>query len=459
MTLIKDLGFRIYRLRMAADSSEFLLYDSHTEKYYQYSYTRGKSMLQIHIEKLLGQDLPSYMYRQGIVDPKEGINKVNSIFIQWINEDIELIDNINYKPIEDRIFQEEGYIYYNIYRKSELLKSDFEKFPLHNDFPHIKRIIENLTGYDPRGYNYFLKWLAWQVQHPLERLATSIILKGEQGSGKTLLCDFVLKPIFATNFVEISQNDLVSEFDEYIMGKQFIVANEVVYNEKNKNYSQSLKKKVTDNYINVKRKFRDSLYLPNYSHWLFTSNSQVPIHIERGDRRFTVFKSKTLQDGVAFFQEFLKVQESELISFVKHLYNLEVKLAEVNYPYINNERKDVIEASLNSVELFFEALEDNTAPGECLSQGIMNLNSEYSDPGDWFNNIIFLPSAENKKYISLESLYNLYKKFSAHAGVKYVYGRNGFTSILRHLNFHVTVVKDDSGKSYRVMRLTNERDN
>lgn len=444
MGIINDFGFEIYRLKQAQDNCEFLLYDVDNKKYYQYSFNRGKQMLKMLIEKISKSSLLTYMKKNNHLDFDAKNQEAQNLFNDWILEDIQMIDNINYKPIDNKIFEDDNAtVYFNTYQKSELLKLDVSKYK--GDFPYIKAVLMNLVAQDEKAYIYLTKWLAWQIQKPLERLATSIVFKGAQGSGKTLCCNYILKPIFETNFLEIGQSDINKEFNEYIMGKQLIIANEVIYNEKRLAASEKLKNYVSDDFVNINRKYRDGLFVRNYSQWIFTSNNQVPIRIEKNDRRFSVFVSKKLDEGVEFFQEFILHIEEERKHFLNYLQNLDVVLKEINYPYVNAAKKDIIEASLNSVELFFETVEE--------AGGIDALNKDYmGDDSGWFNDNGFM-STKNYDYVKLENLYKLYQRFCWHAGIKNTFGRNGFSSMLKHLQYHITVIKDDNSKSHRVMQI------
>lgn len=440
---ISNFGFQIYRLREAQENCEFLLYDVDNKSYYQYSYRRGIDMMVMLIEKILDMSLKTYMIQENYLDKDSKSIEYQTLLKTWIREDIKIIDNISYKPIDDMLYNEDGKLYFNTYQKSDLLKKELKAST--NDFDHIHKIILNLCDNDEKGYKYLVKWLAWQIQNPLQRLATSIVFQGQQGSGKTLFCNYILKPIFDKNFIEINQGDLNAEYSEYIMGKQIIVANEVIYNEKKISSSERLKNLVSDDFVNIRRKYKDSLYLRNYSQWIFTSNNQVPIRIEAKDRRFSVFKSKTLENGVQFFQNFDKVKEEEVEAFLYYLKNIPVILNEINYPYKNKAKADIIEASLNSVELFIHTIQENG--------GMDSLNSEYEEDGTGWKNYLYLIHKKENSYIKLDCFYKLYQKFCNHAGIKNQFGRNGFTSMLKHLTYTITIIKDGENKSHRVMKL------
>jgi predicted P-loop ATPase len=335
-----------------------------------------------------------------------------------------------------------------MYKKADILKEDLSEYQ-GMDFPYIRTLLMNLVADDEQGYEYLTNWLSWLINNPTQRLATSIVLQGQQGSGKTLFTNYILKKIFDSNFTEIGQEDINDSFSEFMMGKQMVIANEVMYNEKKSGSSEKLKNFVTDDFVNVRRKYRDSLFMRNYCHFIFTSNQQIPIKIEKNDRRFTVFKSNKLPNGVEFYQEFMKVYETEVRAFIEYLRSKEVRLSQVNYPYFNAAKKDIIDASLNSVESFvYDANEIG---------GFLELNNYYGEnyQHEGFYNLLEL-SKGRENMLRLDSLHRLYQRWCVSNGIKHAYGRNGFTSMLKHMDYQITVAKDDQDRSVRVLKLKTE---
>lgn len=449
MVEFKDIGIKIYRLRLAQDNSEFLIYDIDKKKYYQYSMNRGKSMLRMMFEKIYELSILEYMINKEYLDPNQKGNlseAANKLFQKWINDEILMIDNINYKPIDQEIFEEEGFEYFNVYEKSDMLRENYDN--IKPNFEIIKVIIMNLVDNDKKAYTYFCKWLAWQLQNPEQRLATSIIFKGEQGTGKTLLCNYVLRKIWGKNYTEVGQADISKDYNDFIMGKQLIIGNEVIHSDNKLVVPEKLKNYVSDDFVSINRKYRDSLNVKNYAQWIFVSNNQIPIKLGRKDRRYSVFNSKTLKNGFQIFLSLKQNQDEEVKGFVKYLLELSVMFDEVNAPFQNESRKDLIEASLNSVESFLESVIE--------AGGIDALNKEYHEHDNLWHNYLTFITKPSGTYIRLDAFYNLYMKFCIEAGIRNKYGRNGFSSLLKHLGFKLSIIKDDDEKSARCMLLTQE---
>ena len=428
--IFKELGFNIYLLRESKEQDEILIYNFKSKSYNQYSRKRAINFLYFELESrnicivslLKGEDQQ--------VDEKD-TEKFKAFKIKILNRifdnELHLIDNIAYKPIDEQTFEENDKTYFNIYRKSQLLKN---YKPNNLEFPTIKKLILNIVGNNEEYYTYFNKWLGWQIQHPLSRLPTAIILQGEQGTGKTKFCELVLKKIFDKNFTEISQAEINQDHNDYMMGKQLIVANEVIHNDNKYLVPDKLKNMVTDEFLTINQKFKDLKYMRNYAQFIFVSNNSVPIKVESGDRRYSIFKSLKLVDGWKLIDELEKNLESELQGYINYLYNLEIDFSEVSQPLDNIEKKDLIAANYNSVEDFYHTAQE--------VGGFLSLNYSYDDANNLYYNHLEYHYIQDKKYLITSNLYNLYKKFCLDAGYK-SFGRSNFTRELKKFNIHASV--------------------
>lgn len=271
---------------------------------------------------------------------------------------IKKIHNINYEPSDNKFIYLDNRKYFNIYTKTELW--DLQPKKEINGFPHIKELIMNLVGDDEKSYNYFNKWLGWQLQNPTKKLPTAVIFQGRQGSGKGTLLDLVLSNIFGDNVQEINQTHLESSFNEYLMGKQMIIANEVMHNENRQTLPNVLKNLVTDSVITISRKFKKEIKCNNYTHWIFCTNSDNPIKIEDDDRRYSVFYSEKLKGGgkkaYKFRQDLMKNLDYELKQYVSHLKNLKIESFEVYQPIFTKAKQEIIDLNKDTIVKFLEDL-------------------------------------------------------------------------------------------------------
>lgn len=285
----------------------------------------------------------------------------NKIHKKIITENrVKKVFNINYEPSNEKFVYDGHKKFFNIYNKTELWDYD-KKFKTHK-FDHIEELLMNLCGDDKDNYNYFNKWLAWIIQKPTEKLPTAIILQGAQGSGKGTFKNCILDNIFGNNCQEINQTQLEASFNDYLLGKQIIVANEIMHNENRQTLPNVLKNLVTDEMLTINIKFKKPIVARNYCHWIFCTNSDNPIKLDADDRRYSVFYSKSLKGGGRKAAEFVKsLKENldhELHNYVSYLKSLEVDYYEVHEPIMTEAKKEIQELNKDSIIRFIESLKE-----------------------------------------------------------------------------------------------------
>jgi len=416
MVNFKEMGLRIFRLKESKRDDEYLLYNIKKNSWNFYSKGRINDYIVLEFRSM-DFDLDEY-YKDTMENSKGKLN-LNEILKKLIYQQQELIDSIGYAPIDQVIIQENDNKLFNTYKKSKLLKNLKDQ---EGEFFYIKKLIYNLVGENKEEYEYFIKWIGWQLQNPQKRLPTSIILQGEHGTGKTKFCELILKNIFGRNFCEIGQTDINKEWNEFIMGKQLIVANEVIHNDNKFLVPDKLKNYVTDEYLSISQRFKNTIYVRNYAQWVFTTNNHLPLKIEKGDRRYTVLKSKKLLNGFEIIGSLIENLEEELTNFVNHLLKIEIKYDDVAKPIENKAKSEIIKASWNSVEEFINSALD--------FGGFDKLENNLDENSRFFK----VTNNSSGAFVSAPDFYTLYKMFCNDAGHS-PFNRANFTRQLSILGF------------------------
>lgn len=274
---------------------------------------------------------------------------------------IRTVFNLNYEPTEDKFIYYDNKKYFNIYNKTTIW--DYYKKENKYHFPYIKELLMNLCGKDEKNYDWFCKWLAHQLKHPTEKLPTAVILQGKQGSGKGTLKNLILDNIFGSNCQEINQTHLENSFNDYLLGKQIIIANEVMHNENRQTLPNVLKNLVTDEEITINIKFKKSVKGQNYTHWIFCTNSDNPIKIDEDDRRYSVFYSQKLRKGLG--HDIRKNLDYELKQFVSYLKDIDVIFDDISEPIMTEAKQDIIDLNKDSFARFKEFCNQYTNLEEC----------------------------------------------------------------------------------------------
>ena len=302
--IFESVGYIIYRIK-STRSADYILYNTINREYENLS-----------IEKC-ADALMNYYYqsnRKFIINdiiPDIEIKAFN-VAIKELKQLIVLnaipIDGINYKPSVENIFFEDGKYYFNSYRKSIFLENieanfDFKEYSF-QDFENIHALGLNLCGGILEQLEYFYKVLAFCLQNPLQKVPSSIIFKGEEGTGKTLFVNSVFKRIWGDNHTIVSQAQLESDKNGYMYGKQSLVINEPTSNHGRFDIADKLKAPMSDDYIPVRELYKEPKNCKNYMFVLITTNNLCAIPIKQGNRRISIFESFKLRNAVEFVEKY-----------------------------------------------------------------------------------------------------------------------------------------------------------
>jgi hypothetical protein len=153
--------------------------------------------------------------------------------------------------------------------------------------PFLKLIDHLFTDAEPEAKTWFLRWLAYPLQHPGTKLLTSCVVHGiKQGTGKSFV-GYTMQRIYGKNFTEISQLDLHNTFNDWAEGKQFVMGDDVTGSDKRAD-ADFLKKLITQKEMRVNAKYIPSYVVKDCVNYYFTANHPDSFFLEDDDRRFFV---------------------------------------------------------------------------------------------------------------------------------------------------------------------------
>ncbi len=113
-----------------------------------------------------------------------------------------------------------------------------------------------------------------------------LLISEKQGVGKTTLGAHVLAPIIGQwNVGYPGEMDLVSQFNDWVVGKRLVVASEIYSGHSWKAY-HTLKAAITDEFITVNQKYQRPYRIQNWAHIIASSNSRRALKMENDDRRW-----------------------------------------------------------------------------------------------------------------------------------------------------------------------------
>lgn len=265
-------------------------------------------------------------------------------------------------------------------------------------------LIDNLVNCVEERRNWVLNWLAGFYQ-TLKRSRVSLVLRGDQGSGKGLFFNEVISKLFGEEYsVVVSDENLESDFKSWVDEKLFYNLNEIAVDMKSRrNIKNFLKQLVTDDYVNVQSKFKDFKKVKLYGNILITSNEAFPIEVEVSDRRFTVFQTgKSLKSLGIDTTDLVLGLRNELPVFAEYLrkYNVDWKLYHTALD--TPEKQAIVDGTTSSMRRYIHAvISRDLSFFEDLN------NSDSLDDLSAYNSI---EKAFIEKKIERGTLYNVYER-------------------------------------------------
>lgn len=322
--------------------------------------------------------------------------------------------------------------------------------------PTINKVLHHALGSDPAVTEHFINWLATILQ-TRGQTRTAWLLHGTQGTGKGVLMNSIIRPIFGFNQTAARRMEEFNEpYNGYMQNAFIVFVDEVqtsaLRNEKG--VIAKLKNFITEDRIVVRQMYQSGYEVQNYSNWIFASNMPDPINIEVGDRRFNVggYQARRLQITP---MEIARI-ERELQSFHDYLaaYTIDEQLA--GTPLETAARREIIAISeevmdtvagnllAGNMGFFIDALPTN----DSYKSNMARLNA-VEDYKKVLVDLINRPATKQGHYnISRDELYTI---FSYNVG-NMPESPNKFTGRLKHHRIQVKKVTID-GKTHNGIQV------
>lgn len=164
---------------------------------------------------------------------------------------------------------------------------------------HLKGVI---CAGNQEAYSYVWNWMSSLAQKP-DKLLPALLIKGEQGVGKNTVAD-TFGTIFGPHYSPLDNLDqLVGRFNFHLKNAVLVYGNEALWGG-DKTTLGKLKASITDPFCFIECKGKDLIKVKNFKHYIFASNEDWPVHLDRDDRRFFVLKvNNVYKDDRVYFAE------------------------------------------------------------------------------------------------------------------------------------------------------------
>ena len=290
------------------------------------------------------------------------INGTKEHIVDITARDLIMVHSEVFNPFENKeFFLNNGLYYRNKFKPTKYLQLDKV-----DNYIEPKTIISLINHISGGNGAYFTNWLAYFFRK-LKKSQVSIVLRGEQGAGKGIFFNEVLRPLFGANYcIQINDKTLDTKFLGGIVdGRLFYNLDEVSHNiASSKNIKNFLKALVTNESITAEKKNKDlSKETKLFGQVLITSNEPYVIEVESNDRRYSIFTTgKSLKKvnylGLGNYDNFRNAIKKELKSFCIYLRNYPINEELANTALETREKQALINATQDSFKLFATAIKN-----------------------------------------------------------------------------------------------------
>lgn len=221
----------------------------------------------------------------------------------------------------------------------------------------ISRIVNHTLGNDKETVDYFWNWLAGIVQG-LDMTGTAWILQGIQGTGKGLIYNKILMPLFGhQNTVSKRMEEMESEFTGFMENKFIVFIDEIekIDSMFQSRLSAKLRTLIAEPEISVRKMYTAPYMAKNYSNLILSSNQVTPVDLPPDDRRHNVglFQTEKLQITQHEIDNVIPAELPALMTFLK---SYAVDPPKLRTPLKNSARTTLISTNRTALDTALDAL-------------------------------------------------------------------------------------------------------
>jgi len=269
--------------------------------------------------------------------------------------------------------------FYNLFEETEYMKKDYSTLPklplnqvifqLQSRCTVIYEIMLNVFG-ETEYLEKFINWIAFILQEREKAYTAWLITSKVQGTGKDLIFDRILKPLFGENQSQLMKGSRIAKtFNKQDMNTFLRGYNEVFSAgniRENLERKESLKDAITASYQTIEFKGVDTFQAQNFMNFILYSNNPHPIFLDEEDRRFNVIRNEKAKkvSELSIYKSLVELEpdiKKELPDFADIIFTLEYD-SEIANTAFNSEAKDNLKAlSRDEYAEFVERLKSKDA--------------------------------------------------------------------------------------------------
>jgi len=260
-------------------------------------------------------------------------------------------ESLTYLPGASEFPAGEGGVFYNLWRPSGVIavSGDLTVFNNHLEFMFP----------DERDRQIVLDYLSWLVKLPPIKIHFALLIRGEQGTGKSAIGRLMRKIIGERNTVEPNNEAIASRFNNWQEAKQLAIIHELMMFGRQE-IANHFKPVITEDTLRIELKHTDAYTIPNYINLLCFTNHSDALRLEHGDRRWAVVYSPAKAREPEYYDVLFKyIDSDEGAAAVKHfLMTREVQLDPKDHAPATSAKEEMRALSMSEAEQYLLDLFD-----------------------------------------------------------------------------------------------------
>ncbi len=151
----------------------------------------------------------------------------------------------------------------------------------------LAHIRDHLAQGDPQLYDKIVGWFAQMIQEPWRKLGTSLVLRGKQGVGKTIVAA-VLGFLLGRHYLSVSKRrELTGQFNGHLANVLLLVSEEAFWSGDHE-AEGIIKDYITNPIQTIEFKAKEPIRVANYGRLLIIGNTEWLVPAAFEERRFIV---------------------------------------------------------------------------------------------------------------------------------------------------------------------------
>lgn len=218
----------------------------------------------------------------------------------------------------------------------------------------INKVLRSICV-DKETYDHFINWLAALFQ-TRKKLGTAWIFHGAPGTGKGILHERILAPLFGVEHTpKVTIQQLEEQFNSFTETALITWVDEVKMNNRSEDTVQEkLKHMITEETTTIRALYRNPITATSYNNIILATNHRDPLYIAPNDRRYNVAPAQETPISITAYE--IDLIRDELPYFAAYLRDYSVNMAKTRQILQSKARDLLIKAAEKTVDTFFNAI-------------------------------------------------------------------------------------------------------